>query len=88
MRAMTNPDPVAPGRFSVDRELCLAHETCALDAPEFFAMSSEGYWHAYVKRQPVTPDEVDLCRRALEGCPVRAILDSQNDPLRGRRGAR
>jgi ferredoxin len=29
--------------------------------------------HAYVIKQPSTPQEEEACREAMEGCPVEAI---------------
>ena len=35
------------------------------------AATTGGY--SYVFKQPTTPEEEDLCRQAMEGCPVEAI---------------
>ena len=34
--------------------------------------------HAYVSRQPASPEEEEQCIEALEGCPVEAIGDDGN----------
>jgi ferredoxin len=60
-----------PGPFYVD-DACITHNSCVLDAPEHFALDP-ATGTAYVKRQPVTPEEVARCWKALDGCPVSAI---------------
>ena len=61
----------ASGRFYVDDQ-CIDCDACRETAPAFFTRSDDrGY--SYVHRQPDSPDEADLCREALEGCPVEAI---------------
>lgn len=64
-----------PGEFYVD-ENCIASDFCVSAAPEHFRMDESG--HAYIYRQPVTPEEHQRCREALEGCPVSAIGDDGN----------
>lgn len=59
------------GRYYVDRE-CIACDACVLAAPDHFGMD-ENDGHAFVKAQPVNTTEEDLCREAMEGCPVEAI---------------
>ena len=59
-----------PGKFYVD-ESCIASGFCVSAAPENFRMSDDG--HAYVFRQPETPEQEQQCREALAGCPVAAI---------------
>jgi ferredoxin len=60
-----------PGKFYVDKE-CIACDACVLAAPDNFSMN-ENDGHAFVKIQPKTPAEADLCKEAMEGCPVEAI---------------
>ena len=61
------------GAFYVDRQ-CIACDACVLEAPLFFEMNDiDG--HAFVKKQPKTPQEVQLCQSALKSCPVEAIGD-------------
>jgi ferredoxin len=59
-----------PGRYFVD-ESCIASKYCVSAAPRNFRMTESG--HAYVYRQPETPEEEEQCREALAGCPVCAI---------------
>ena len=59
-----------PGRYFVD-ETCIASKYCVSAAPENFTMDESG--HAYVFKQPVTPEEEEQCREAMAGCPVSAI---------------
>lgn len=59
------------GKIFVDQS-CIACDACVLTAPKNFAMHEED-GHAYVIRQPTTPEEEELCKEAMEGCPVEAI---------------
>lgn len=68
----------APGRFVVDPVVCLAHACCVHVAPASFAMHANGY--AFVVRQPTTDAELAAMRRAIDGCPVWAILDTRDRP--------
>jgi len=63
----------APGKYFVD-ESCIASDFCVAVAPANFRMDESG--HAYVFRQPATPEEEKQCREALAGCPVCAIGDN------------
>jgi len=72
---MANPkDKVAlnvPGNWYVDVE-CIDCDLCRTTAPDNFKASEEnGY--SFVYKQPATEDETELCRQALEECPVEAI---------------
>ncbi|MDA1194574.1 MAG: ferredoxin [Planctomycetota bacterium] len=62
-----------PGRFYVDDQ-CIDCDACRETAPNHF-MRSEEKGYSYVHRQPDLSDVegVELCREALEGCPVEAI---------------
>jgi ferredoxin len=62
------------GDYYVD-EKCIASKFCMAVAPDHFAMSPEG--HAYVYRQPRTPEEEERCQEAFRGCPVAAIGNDQ-----------
>lgn len=66
----------APGKFYVD-ESCIASDFCVAVAPANFRMDESG--HAYLYKQPATPEEEAQCREALAGCPVCAIGDDGND---------
>jgi ferredoxin len=60
-----------PGRFYVDRN-CIDCDVCRDTSPKNFAREDEnGY--SYVYRQPVTPEELELCEEAMNVCPVEAI---------------
>jgi ferredoxin len=59
------------GRYFVDRT-CIACDACCIAAPDHFKMD-ENDGHAYVVKQPATPDEEELCKEAMEGCPVESI---------------
>jgi ferredoxin len=61
------------GRYYVDRA-CIASKCCVAEAPKNFRMVENGD-HAYVVKQPETPEEEEQCRRALAGCPADAIGD-------------
>ena len=59
------------GRYYVDRE-CIACDACVMTAPDHFSMDEDD-GHAFVVRQPDAPDDEELCKEAMEGCPVEAI---------------
>lgn len=59
------------GKMFVDQS-CIACDACILTAPNNFAMHDED-GHAYVVKQPSTPEEEELCQEAMDGCPVEAI---------------
>jgi ferredoxin len=63
----------AAGAFYVDDQ-CIDCDACRATAPDNFARDEEkGY--SYVSKQPENETEEQLCRDALEGCPVEAIGD-------------
>ncbi len=62
-----------PGKWFVD-ENCIACDSCISVAPDFFAMNDDST-HAYVKKQPTTPEEIQLCEDAKSTCPTEAIGD-------------
>jgi ferredoxin len=59
------------GKFYVDDQ-CIACDACVVEAPKFFAMNDED-GHAYVKLQPLNPEELKEAESALSACPVDAI---------------
>jgi ferredoxin len=60
-----------PGKFYVDDQ-CIDCDACRETAPDFFRRNDDkGY--SYVYRQPESESDEELCREALEGCPVEAI---------------
>ncbi|UOE99878.1 ferredoxin [Bdellovibrio reynosensis] len=60
-----------PGKVFVDQS-CIACDACVLTAPKNFTMHEED-GHAFVTKQPDTPEEEALVKEAMEGCPVEAI---------------
>ncbi len=67
-----NPKNVK-GPFYVDSQ-CIDCDLCRETAPENFSRDEdEGY--SYVSKQPENDEELELCREAMEGCPVEAIGD-------------
>ena len=60
----THPD-------DADGEGCIACNVCYSGAPEFFAEDDNG--NAYVKKQPTTPKEIELCKEQMDMCPVGSI---------------
>jgi ferredoxin len=63
----------APGKMFVDQS-CIACDACVLSAPNNFKMDEDS-GHAFVSKQPSTPEEEEQCKEAMEGCPVEAIGD-------------
>ena len=61
------------GKIFVDQS-CIACDACVLTAPKNFAMHEED-GHAFVSKQPESPEEAALVKEAIEGCPVEAIGD-------------
>jgi len=61
------------GKMFVDQS-CIACDACVLAAPQNFKMD-EDEGHAYVAKQPESPEELAACKEAMEGCPVEAIGD-------------
>lgn len=59
------------GMFYVDNS-CINCGVCAEIAPDIFFMDVD---FTYVHRQPMAQDEIDLCKEAMESCPVDAIGD-------------
>lgn len=59
------------GKYYVDKE-CIACDACVMVAPDHFSMDQDD-GHAFVVKQPQSSVEEDVCREAMEGCPVEAI---------------
>lgn len=68
--AQSVPENV-PGRFYVD-ETCIDCDFCRETAPDSFRRDDRKRY-SFLAHQPETPEEVALCREALDGCPVEAI---------------
>lgn len=61
----------SPGKYYVDKT-CIACDACVLTAPDNFKMN-EMDGHAFLSKQPASPEEEALCKEAMEGCPVESI---------------
>lgn len=61
------------GKMFVDQS-CIACDACVLAAPDNFKMD-EDEGHAFVSKQPESPEEEAACKEAMDGCPVEAIGD-------------
>ena len=66
-------DDNVSGRYYVDEE-CIDCNLCSEITPDNFTTNLQ-VGHDYVYKQPETPEEEELCREALEACPVEAIGD-------------
>ncbi|MBI4575282.1 MAG: ferredoxin [Planctomycetes bacterium] len=65
------PPENVPGPWYVDSR-CIDCDLSRQTAPDNFRRSHEnGY--SYIARQPVSPAEEALCRKAMDECPVGAI---------------
>ena len=65
------------GRYFVD-EQCIDCNLCREEAPKNFTRQEElGY--SYVYKQPEGEDEEEMCKNAMEFCPVEAIGDFGNE---------
>ncbi len=61
------------GKFYVDSQ-CIDCDVCRDTAPKNFTRCDDnGY--SFVYQQPATDEELELCREALDACPVEAIGD-------------
>lgn len=61
------------GQFYVDSN-CIDCDLCRQTAPDNFERNEDdGY--SYVSKQPENEEEEELCREAMEECPVEAIGD-------------
>jgi ferredoxin len=72
---MADPNDKVPGqpsgRYYVDTQ-CIDCDLCRETAPENFKRNDEeGFSHVF--KQPETSAEEELCRDAMENCPVEAI---------------
>ena len=61
------------GAFYVDSN-CIDCDLCRQTAPDNYERNEDdGY--SYVSKQPENDEEEELCREAMEECPVEAIGD-------------
>jgi ferredoxin len=59
------------GKYYVD-DSCIACDACCVEAPKLFAMNDND-GHAFVMKQPVSPDDFVDAENARAACPVEAI---------------
>jgi ferredoxin len=60
-----------PGRYYVDSQ-CIDCDICRDIAPaNFTRQTDKGY--SFIYKQPSNPIEEELCREAMDTCPVEAI---------------
>ena len=60
------------------RDRCIDCNLCREEAPKNFTRQEElGY--SYVYKQPEGEDEEEMCKNAMEFCPVEAIGDFGNE---------
>lgn len=59
------------GRYYVDTE-CIDCDVCRDTAPMNFTRQDDG-GYSYVFKQPENDEEEEMCREAMESCPVEAI---------------
>lgn len=59
------------GLFFVDDQ-CIDCDACRTEAPKNFTRNDESGF-SFVYKQPETPEEIEQCEAALQGCPVEAI---------------
>ena len=75
---MKHPDNVAGKFYCTDPddengEGCIARNVCYNGAPEFFAEDEDG--NAFIKKQPESEEDIELCVEQMEACPVGSIGD-------------
>ena len=64
----------AKGKFYVDEE-CIDCDLCRETAPKCFNRNDDG-GYSFVTNQPDNEEDEQLCREAMEGCPVEAFRRS------------
>ena len=74
MATLTDRLPInVTGRFFVDSS-CIDCDQCRTEAPDFFARDTDN-GTSYVKRQPVTPEEIAEMEKAVANCATASIGD-------------
>jgi len=61
------------GKYYVDTN-CISCGQCGALAPDYFKEDAESGLF-YVYQQPTTPEGIQNCKEAKDGCPVEAIGD-------------
>ena len=64
------------GRYFVD-EQCIDCDLCREVAPVCFTRNDDA-GHSFVFKQPENDEEEELCKEAMDNCPVEAIGDFGN----------
>jgi len=60
-----------PGKWYID-ESCTFCAVCLEEAPNNIKESEDGD-HAYVSKQPETPEEEEQMQAAMDGCPTESV---------------
>ena len=68
------------GDFYVEDGCCTACDVPQTEAPDLFGMTSEPYYHCYVKRQPESEAEHDQMLSAIACAELQCIHYRGNDP--------
>ncbi|MFH0793367.1 MAG: ferredoxin [bacterium] len=63
----------APGKYYVDNT-CIDCDACRATAPDNFMRNEEG-GYSFLSKQPENDEQQQLCKEAMEGCPVESIGD-------------
>ena len=76
MATITDRLPInVAGRFYVDSS-CIDCDQCRTESPEFFGRDADN-GTSYVKRQPVTTEEIAEVEAAADACATGSIGDEQ-----------
>ena len=67
----------ASGKYYCDTE-CIDCDLCRETAPDNFTRNEDG-GYSYLYKQPEDEGEEELCKEAMDGCPVEAIGDDGAD---------
>jgi ferredoxin len=75
---MADPNDKVPGQpdgeYYVDHQ-CIDCDLCRETAPANFSRNEEEGF-SYLSKQPETDEERQLCKDAMDNCPVEAIGDN------------
>ena len=64
-------ESVGKTELAVDEDSCISCGTCYGMAPDLFESDDEG--KSKVKKQPKSPEEIELAKEAINSCPSQAI---------------